>query len=126
MYKILAIDDDKEILKLMKTALEIENYHVITCQEIELPIVFDDFKGYDLILLDIMMPNISGTEFCYKIREEVHSPIIFVSALDGDNEIVQALNIGGDDFIVKPFSLKQFVAKVNSHLKREERAKIKN
>ncbi|HEP1733093.1 TPA: response regulator transcription factor, partial [Streptococcus pyogenes] len=124
--KILAIDDDKEILKLMKTALEIENYHVITCQEIELPIVFDDFKGYDLILLDIMMPNISGTEFCYKIREEVHSPIIFVSALDGDNEIVQALNIGGDDFIVKPFSLKQFVAKVNSHLKREERAKIKN
>lgn len=63
MYKILAIDDDKEILKLMKTALEIENYHVITCQEIELPIVFDDFKGYDLILLDIMMPNISGTEF---------------------------------------------------------------
>lgn len=52
MYKILAIDDDKEILKLMKTALEIENYHVITCQEIELPIVFDDFKGYDLILLD--------------------------------------------------------------------------
>lgn len=126
MYKILAIDDDKEILKLMKTALELENYHVTTCQEIQLPIVFDDFKGYDLILLDIMMPNISGVEFCQKIREEVDSPIIFVSALDTDSEIVQALNIGGDDFIVKPFSLKQFTAKVRSHLKREERIKLKS
>ncbi|HEL1796082.1 response regulator transcription factor [Streptococcus hyovaginalis] len=126
MYKILAIDDDKEILKLIKNVLEIENYHVTTCQEIELPIVFDDFKGYDLILLDIMMPDISGTEFCHKIREEIHSPIIFISALDGDNEIVQALNIGGDDFIVKPFSLKQFTAKVKSHLKREERSKFKS
>ncbi|MGT2784963.1 response regulator transcription factor [Streptococcus merionis] len=126
MYKILAIDDDKEILKLMKTALEIENYHVTIYQEIQLPINVDDFKGYDLILLDIMMPTISGIEFCQKIREKVYSPIIFVSALDTDKEIIQALNIGGDDFIVKPFSLKQFTAKVNSHLKREERTKSKS
>lgn len=126
MYKILAIDDDEEILKLIKTALEIENFQVTTYQEIQLPLDFDDFKNFDLILLDIMMPTINGTEFCRKIREEVYSPIIFVSALDSDNEIIRALNVGGDDFIVKPFSLKQFIAKVNSHLKREERAKLKS
>lgn len=126
MYKILAIDDDEEILKLIKTALKIENYQVTTYQEIQLPLDFDDFKNFDLILLDIMMPTINGTEFCRKIREEVYSPIIFVSALDSDNEIIRALNVGGDDFIVKPFSLKQFIAKVNSHLKREERTKLKS
>lgn len=125
MNKILAIDDDEEILKLIKTALEIENYQVTTLQEIQVPIVFDKFKGYDLILLDILMPNINGIEFCYKISEEVCSPIIFVSALSHDDEIIQALTVGGDDFIVKPFSLKQFIAKVNSHLKREERARLK-
>ena len=92
MNKILAIDDDEEILKLIKTALEIENYQVTTLQEIKVPIVFDKFKGYDLILLDILMPNINGIEFCSKIREEVCSPIIFVSALSHDDEIIQALN----------------------------------
>ena len=60
MNKILAIDDDEEILKLIKTALEIENYQVTTLQEIQVPIDFDKFKGYDLILLDILMPNIIG------------------------------------------------------------------
>ncbi|EGF18917.1 nisin biosynthesis regulatory protein NisR [Streptococcus sanguinis SK408] len=125
MYKILVIDDDKEILKLMKTSLELENYNVTVCQKLQLPISFEDFRGYDLILLDIMMPTISGIEFCQQIRKEINSPIIFVSALDTDEGIIQALNIGGDDFIVKPFSLQQFIAKVNSHLKREERAKLK-
>ena len=115
MYKILVIDDDKEILKLMKTSLELENYNVTVCQKLQLPISFEDFRGYDLILLDIMMPTISGIEFCQQIRKEINSPIIFVSALDTDEGIIQALNIGGDDFIVKPFSLQQFIAKVNSH-----------
>lgn len=124
MYNILAIDDDIEILKLIKNALEIENYQVTICQEIQLPIVFDDFKRYDLILLDIMMPNISGTEFCHRIREEVDVPIIFVSALSEDDDIIQALTIGGDDFIIKPFNIKQFIARVKSHLKREERVKL--
>lgn len=119
MYNILAIDDDREILKLIKNALEIENYQVTICQEIQLPIVFDDFKRYDLILLDIMMPNISGTEFCHRIREEVDAPIIFVSALSEDDDVIQALTIGGDDFIMKPFNIKQFIARVQSHLKRE-------
>ncbi|WP_139008745.1 response regulator transcription factor [Lactococcus lactis] len=123
MYKILIVDDDQEILKLMKTALEMRNYEVVTRQEVSLPLNIDDFQGFDLILLDIMMSNIEGTEICKRIRREVSIPIIFVSAKDTEEDIVNGLGIGGDDYITKPFSLKQMVAKVEANIKREERNK---
>lgn len=121
MYKILVVDDDFEILKLMRTILEMENYNVMTYQEVRLPIKTSDFKGFDLILLDVMMPNVDGLQICKQIRESVTSPIIFVSAKDSEDDIVSGLNLGGDDYITKPFSVNQLVAKVAAHLKREER-----
>ncbi|MCK1189123.1 response regulator transcription factor [Streptococcus uberis] len=121
MYKILVIDDDFEILKLMRTILEMKNYNVTTYQEVKLPIEMSDFKGFDLILLDVMMPDIDGLQICKQIRESVSSPIIFVSAKDSEDDIVSGLNLGGDDYITKPFSVNQLVAKVAAHLKREER-----
>ncbi|MER0123043.1 response regulator transcription factor [Streptococcus sp. ZJ93] len=123
MYKILAVDDDFEILKLMRTILEMKNYEVTTYQEVKVPLSINDFKGFDLILLDVMMPNIDGLQICKKIRDEVDTPIVFVSARDSENDIVSGLNLGGDDYITKPFSVHQLVAKVAAHLKREERHK---
>ena len=97
MYKILVVDDDFEILKLMRTILEMKNYNVTTYQEVRLPIEMSDFKGFDLILLDVMMPNVDGLQICKQIRESVTSPIIFVSAKDSEDDIVLGLNLGGDD-----------------------------
>lgn len=123
LYKVLVIDDDFEILKLMKNILELQNFSVTTYQKIELPIRLADFTGYDLILLDVMMPNIDGMELCQTIRNHITTPIIFVSAKDTENDIIKGLNLGGDDYITKPFSIKQLVAKIEAHLKREERSK---
>ncbi|MEX2784360.1 response regulator transcription factor [Streptococcus sp. H49] len=123
MYKILIVDDDKEILKMMRIALEMKNYMVTTYSSVSLPLNTNDFRGYDLILLDIMMSNIEGTEICQRIRNEISTPIIFVSAKDTEEDIVNGLGIGGDDYITKPFSLKQLTAKVEANIKREERNK---
>jgi len=123
MYKILVVDDDFEILKLMRTILEMKNYQVMTYQEVTVPININNFKGFDLILLDVMMPNIDGMQICKQIRNKVSSPIIFVSAKDTEEDIVSGLNLGGDDYITKPFSINQLIAKVAANLKREERYK---
>ena len=123
MYKILVVDDDFEILKLMRTILEMKNYQVMTYQEVTVPIDITNFKGFDLILLDVMMPNIDGMQICKQIRNKVSSPIIFVSAKDTEDDIVSGLNLGGDDYITKPFSINQLIAKVAANLKREERYK---
>ncbi|WP_423217847.1 response regulator transcription factor [Streptococcus equinus] len=121
MYKILVVDDDFEILKLMRTILEMKNYDVTIYQGITFPLNSKDFQGFDLILLDVMMPDIDGLQVCRQIRDKVSAPIIFVSAKDEEDDIVAGLNLGGDDYITKPFSVKQLVAKVAAHLKREER-----
>ena len=88
MYRILVIDDDVEILKLMKTALEMKNYEVVTCQNVHVPLKLSDFEGFNLILLDIMMSKISETEICYQIRSKISTPIIFISAKDDEEDIL--------------------------------------
>lgn len=92
-------------------------------QEVTLPVKLAEFQGYDLILLDIMLTNISGIELCKQLRNQIATPIIFISAKDTEDDILQGLANGGDDYIVKPFSLKQLVAKVEADLKREDRTK---
>lgn len=123
MYKILVVDDDFEILKLMTNIFEMQNYAVTTYQVVNSSIDINDFMGFDLILLDVMMPNVDGMALCQEIRHRIATPIIFVSAKDSEEDIISGLKLGGDDYITKPFSIKQLVAKVEAHLKREERLK---
>ena len=123
MHKILVVDDDFEILKLMTNIFEMQNYAVTTYQVVNSPIDIYDFMGFDLILLDVMMPNVDGMALCQEIRHRIATPIIFVSAKDSEEDIISGLKLGGDDYITKPFSIKQLVAKVEAHLKREERLK---
>ncbi|MTB63796.1 response regulator [Streptococcus sp. zg-86] len=123
MYKILVIDDDLEILKLIRTILEMKNFSVTTRQEVSLPIDPKAFKGFDLILLDVMLQQTDGLAICRAIRQEVDTPIVFVSARDTEEDIVKGLQLGGDDYITKPFGVKQLSAKVEAHLRREVRTR---
>ena len=106
MHKILIVDDDIDILKMMESALRLKNYKVETRSEINVPVRTQEFQGFDVILLDIMMANIEGTDICKCIRDSISTPIIFVSAKNDERDILTGFDVGGDDYITKPFSLK--------------------
>lgn len=122
--KILVIDDNEDICITIKTYLEIYNYDVKTVQNQRKALEIIN-EGFDLILLDIMMPDMDGIKFCSIIREKISCPIIFVSAKTLEEDKLEALSVGGDDYITKPFSLKELKARIESHLRREERIKNK-
>ena len=119
-YKILAIDDDEKILRLIGNALEANNFHVETRKNIE-EINICDFTGFDLILLDVMMP-ISGLEICRSIRPQITTPILFLTAKDFEEDLLKGIQAGADDYITKPFSIKELIARIQMHLRREERS----
>lgn len=119
-YKILAIDDDEKILRLIGNALEANNFHVETRKYIE-EINICDFTGFDLILLDVMMP-ISGLEICLSIRSQIATPILFLTAKDFEEDLLKGIQAGADDYITKPFSIKELIARIQMHLRREERS----
>ena len=111
--KILVIDDDLKILRLIKNILEKNSYVVETRNSVE-DINLCDFIGFDLILLDIMMP-VSGIDICSSIRSQIQTPIIFITAKNLEEDIVEAIGIGADDFITKPFGMKELVARVDGN-----------
>lgn len=123
-YKILIVDDDTELLKMLKSYFEIRRYVVITAEN-----GADGLKqaqqGPDIILLDVNMPQIDGIELCRMIRDKVMCPILFLTAKVEEQDRVNGLLSGGDDYILKPFSLKELEARIGAHLKREERRKVK-
>ena len=120
-YKILVVDDDLAILRLIKKVLEYEKYEVVIRNNIE-EIDLCDFTDFDLILLDIMMP-VSGLEICQMIRDQITVPICFITAKDMAEDLVAGINAGADDYIMKPFSMPELLARVKMHLRREERTK---
>lgn len=119
-YKILAIDDDEKILRLIANTLKANNFEVETRKNIE-EINICDFTGFDLILLDVMMP-ISGLEICRSIRSEITTPILFLTAKDFEEDLLKGIKAGADDYITKPFSIKELIARIHMHLRREERS----
>lgn len=119
-YKILAIDDDKKILRLIENTLKANNFDVETRKDIE-EINICDFTGFDLILLDVMMP-ISGLEICRSIRSQITTPILFLTAKDFEEDLLKGIQAGADDYITKPFSIKELIARIQMHLRREERS----
>ncbi|MBE0336509.1 response regulator transcription factor [Paenibacillus sp. 23TSA30-6] len=122
MASILAIDDDIDILILIKNILQRDQHLVYTHHMVkELPL--EAFLGYDLILLDVMMPDLDGFELCKKIRKVVECPIVFLTAKVGEEAIVNGLMIGGDDYITKPFGVHELSARISAHLRRENREK---
>ena len=117
MTEILAIDDDREILAVIKKALLREGYQV-TALEDPLQLEEDKLGRYQLILLDVMMPGIDGFDLCRRIREKVDCPILFLTAKTEEKDVMTGLGAGGDDYITKPFSVKEVLARITSVLRR--------
>ncbi|MBQ6903240.1 MAG: response regulator transcription factor, partial [Lachnospiraceae bacterium] len=121
MAKILVIDDEKEILKLIENALRTE--HDTVCRESFSEAEMSALTRYDLIILDVMMPDEDGFAVCARIRDLVDCPILFLTAKSTDEDVAYGLSIGADDYIRKPFSVTELRARVNAHLRRERREK---
>lgn len=119
-YKILIVDDDRELLKMLRIYLERRGYQVSTAEN-----GFEALERLktppDLLLLDINMPGMDGMELCRRIRDTVSCPILFLTAKAEEEDRVNGLLSGGDDYILKPFSLRELEARILAHLKREER-----
>lgn len=120
-YKILAVDDEEPIRRLLKDFFNMQGYLVYTAADGREAIELLE-KGPDLILLDINMPDMDGFEVCRKIRNHVNCPIIFLTAKVEERDRVNGLMIGGDDYVVNPFSMEELSARVKAHLRREERS----
>lgn len=117
MPKILVVDDDFDIAELIALILKKEQMEVVVKNDALSALNLLQTEFFDLILLDIMMPNMSGTELCGKIRDMVDIPIIFVSAKNQIIDKMLGYEIGGDDYITKPFDNAELVLKVKSHLR---------
>lgn len=119
-YKILVVDDDNDLLKMLSSYFSSKFYTVITAENGWSAL--EKLKtDPDIILLDINMPGMDGIELCKKIRNKITCPIIFLTAKVEETDRVTGLLSGGDDYILKPFSLKELNARIIAHLKREER-----
>lgn len=123
MANILIVDDDKDILDLIDNILNKSGHLIKKIDEPE-KVLHENLNFYDLIILDIMMPGIDGFELCTKIRLKVDCPILFLSAKTDEGDIIKGLGLGADDYLTKPFAINELRARVDAHLRRENREKL--
>jgi two-component system KDP operon response regulator KdpE len=116
--RILLVDDDRGIVAAVAPALAAHGYHVIVATNGVQALRQFDAHRPDLILLDLMMPQLSGREVCRQIREISNTPIIVLSVKGGEDDIVPVLDLGADDYLVKPFRLAELRARVSAVLRR--------
>ena len=122
--RILIVDDEQDICEILQYNLETEGYEVVTAnsaeEALELPL-----HEFSLILLDVMMGEMSGFQMARRLKDSpatAQIPIIFITALDGEDHLVKGLNIGADDYIAKPLSMKEVKARVRAVLRRTAQA----
>lgn len=119
---ILVVDDEPDICEILQFNLENEGFEVGTASSAEKALGILNENQYHLILLDVMMGGMSGFRMAEKLRKEgITTPIIFLTAKDTENDMLTGFSIGGDDYISKPFSVKEVIARVKAILKRTER-----
>ncbi|QYR21116.1 response regulator transcription factor [Paenibacillus sp. sptzw28] len=114
---ILLVDDEAEIVHLMKIYLQNENFLLFTAQNGSEALEILKKHTIDLIVMDVMMPIMDGIEACMKMREKHNMPIIFLSAKGQEVDKINGLSIGADDYVTKPFSPLELVARIKSHLR---------
>ena len=119
-YKILMVDDDRELLKMLNQYFTLKNYTVIIAEN-GIEAMEKISVNPNIVLLDVNMPGMDGIEVCRRIRDIVSCPIIFLTARVEEEDRIKGLLSGGDDYVTKPFSLKELDARIIAHLKREER-----
>ena len=118
MKRIFFVEDDQSLIKGLSFALAKQGYETdIARTKLEAEKLWSDGK-YDLVILDVSLPDGSGYDICKKIRQTSKTPIIFLTAADEETDVIMGLDIGGDDYITKPFKLSIFLSRVNALLRR--------
>lgn len=116
--KILIVEDEREIGELVRDYLQVEGYQVILAFDGEMGFHYFKQEQPTLVVLDIMLPKLDGVEVCRKIRAESHVPIMMMSAKKNETDKIIALGIGADDYITKPFSPGELVARIKAQIRR--------
>lgn len=127
-YHILVVDDEEDLCEILKFNLEMEGYYVDTANSAE-EALKTDLQKYDLLLLDVMMGEISGFKMARMMKDNKKTadiPIIFITAKDTENDTVTGFNLGADDYISKPFSLREVIMRVKAVLRRTGNAQLKS
>jgi two-component system, OmpR family, KDP operon response regulator KdpE len=116
--RILVIDDEPQITRALRAALTAQSFDIRTANEPEEGLqIFQEWPP-DLVITDLMMPGMSGVEVCQAIRKTATTPIIVLSVRDHERAKVEALDAGADDYVTKPFSIQELLARVRAHLRR--------
>ena len=119
MTKVLVVEDDPGILRTVADNLRFERYDVVTAGDGETAYALQQREQPDLIVLDLMLPRMSGLEFCRKLRsEDVQVPVLMLTARGEEADRVRGLDLGGDDYVTKPFSVSELMARVRALLRR--------
>ena len=126
MPKILVVDDEKPISDIVKFNLDKEGYDVVTAYDGEEALEKVESEEPDLILLDLMLPKIDGLEVARQVRAKHNIPIIMVTAKDSELDKVVGLELGADDYVTKPFSTRELVARVKANLRRQDQFQQSN
>ncbi len=117
-YWLLAIDDEPDILRTNRKYLEAKGYKVDTAACAKDGLERLRQRSYDCILLDVLLPDLNGFELCKAVRELTSAPILFLSCMDNEEDKIQGLMAGGDDYITKPYSLRELAARVYAQVRR--------
>ncbi len=120
MAHILAVDDDRDLCELLRTALERDGHQVSILFRGD-AVTPQHCAWADCILLDVMMPGEDGFSTCRRIRSLADCPILFLTARTGEEDVIQGLGLGGDDYLCKPFHIAELRARVAAHLRRQQR-----
>lgn len=120
-FKILVVDDEQNILDVVKAYLEKEDFEVITAMDGEMALNIFNEQNINLIVLDLMLPKITGEEVCKRIRVSSSVPIIMLTAKAEEDEKIDGISIGADDYLTKPFSVRELVVRVRALLRRTYR-----
>lgn len=123
MKKILIVEDDLSIAKLQRDYLELSGFEVTICLDGVEGLRYLKENEYDLLILDVMLPNLDGYDILRRIREDKDIPVLMVSAKKEEIDKIRGLSLGADDYITKPFSPNELVARVKSHIQNYERLK---
>ncbi len=124
MKRILVVDDEQDICEILQFNLENAGYEVVSANSAEqaLELLLDKNLSYDLLILDVMMGGMSGYQLARKIRTEMNSqlPIVFLTAKNTENDLLTGFSLGGDDYIAKPFSIQEVLARIKAIFRRSE------
>lgn len=119
-HKILLVDDDETLTGLLGYALDNGGYHVDVANNGAEAVTLAGRTNPDLVILDVMMPGVDGWQACTQIRQKADVPILILSAKSTDNDVVHGLSLGADDYVKKPFSVAELLARVGALLRRQE------